>query len=50
MFFTRHVYKNYSNVLIELWPNPGLVQALSVKPHPSVLSDESYNEYRPTFK
>ncbi len=31
MFFSKHVYKNYLNVLIELWPNPGLVQALSVK-------------------
>ncbi len=25
MFFSKHVYKNYLNVLIELWPNPGLV-------------------------
>ncbi len=25
MFFPRHVYKNDLNVLIELWPNPGLV-------------------------
>ncbi len=25
MFFLRHVNKNYLNVLIELWPNPGLV-------------------------
>ncbi len=32
VFFLRHVYENYLNVLIELWPNPGLVQAPSVKP------------------
>ncbi len=25
MFFSKYVYKNYLNVLIELWPNPGLV-------------------------
>ncbi len=25
MFFSKHVYKNYLNGLIELWPNPGLV-------------------------
>ncbi len=30
--FSKHVYKNDLNVLIEQWPNPGLVQALSVKP------------------
>ncbi len=24
-FFLRLVYKNYLNVLIKLWPNPGLV-------------------------
>ncbi len=24
-FFSKYVYKNYLNVLIELWPNPGLV-------------------------
>ncbi len=29
---SKHVYKNDLNVLIEQWPNPGLVQALSVKP------------------
>ncbi len=31
LFFLRHVYKNDLNVLIEQWPNPGLVQALYVK-------------------
>ncbi len=25
MFFSKQVYKNCLNVLIELWPNPGLV-------------------------
>ncbi len=24
-FFSKHVYKNYLNILIELWSNPGLV-------------------------
>ncbi len=23
-FFSEHVYKNYLNVIIELWSNPGL--------------------------
>ncbi len=32
MFFSKHVYKYNLNVRIELWPNPGLVQALFVKP------------------
>jgi len=31
-YFSKHIYKNYLNVLIELWPSPGLVLALSVKP------------------
>ncbi len=31
-FFLRYVYKNNLNVLIELWANPDLVLALSVKP------------------
>ncbi len=31
LFFLRHVYKNDLNVLIEQWPNSGLVQALYVK-------------------
>ncbi len=30
MFFLRHVYKNYFKILIELWPSPGLNEALSV--------------------
>ncbi len=25
MFIPKHIYKKYLNVLIELWPNPGLV-------------------------
>ncbi len=36
MFFSKHDYENYLNVLIELWTNPGLV-ILSVKPGHNVL-------------
>ncbi len=32
MFFLMHVNINDLNVFIELWPNPDLVWALSVKP------------------
>ncbi len=32
MFFFKHVHKNCLNVLIELWFNPGLLWAPSVKP------------------
>ncbi len=32
MFFSKYVYKSYLNILIELWPNPGSVEALSVNP------------------
>jgi len=31
-FFQRHDYKSNLNILIELRPNPGFIQALFVKP------------------
>ncbi len=40
----RHVYKNVLNFLIDLWPNPGLVQALSVKLGP-VFSSFKHNPH-----
>ncbi len=29
-FFTERVYKNYLNVIIELWSNPGLLLHLVI--------------------
>ncbi len=31
-FFSKHVYKKYLNVLIELCPNPGLALSVILKP------------------
>ncbi len=42
MFFSKHGYKNYLNVLVELWPNPGLAWALSVKAGLNVLNIDSW--------
>ncbi len=42
-FFTERVYKNYLNVIIELWSNPGLLLHLVILQ--MLLNDLQIGEY-----